>query len=225
MSRGRKKDAILRLCREMALEEIGEAEFARLKARLHQELGGADRPSDGYILDVLREAGCRLRLSGPFVPPTFEDEYARQFEGVLKFDTFEHAEQSLRELGRLYHRFKESGDGKGIAYARALAHVGRRRARAAARRAKEERARAIKEEIAEWFALWASSPETFEVWVELRKRAPDFQRRFGLGQAEPSSDLARHEARESSVVPSAISALPDAVEKLGSALPKCEEDV
>jgi len=223
MNRGRKKDAILRLCREMALEEIGEAEFARLKARLCQELGEADRPSDGYILDVLREAGCRLRLSGPFVPPTFEDEYARQFEGVLKFDTLEHAEQSLRELGRLYHRFKESGDGKGIAYARALAQLGRRRARAAARRAKEERARAIKEEIAEWFALWASSPETFEIWVELRKRAPDFQCRFGLKRAE--SDIARQAAGESSVVPPATASLQDVAEEVVSALPKREEDV
>jgi hypothetical protein len=179
MSRGRKKDAILRLCREMALEEIGEAELARLKARLRQELGDAESPSDGYIREVLREAGCRVRVSGPFDPPAFDREYARQFEGVLKFDTLEHAEQSLRELGRLYRRFRENGDGKGVAYARALAQLGRRRARAAARRAKDERARAIKEEIAEWFALWTASPEAFEIWVELRKRAPDFHRRFG----------------------------------------------
>jgi len=208
MSRGRKKDAILRLCQAMSAEEIGEAEFARLKARLREELGEDGCPSDSYIVDVLREAGYRLRLSGPFVLPTFEEEYARQFEGVLKFDTLEHAEQSLRELGRLYRRFKASGDGKGIAYARALAHLGRRRARAAARRAREERARAIKEEIAEWFALWASSPETFETWVELRKRAPDFQRRFGPREIESPSDV----ARGSSGVLSTTSAPQDAIE-------------
>ncbi|MCS6815756.1 MAG: hypothetical protein N0A16_00935 [Blastocatellia bacterium] len=188
MSRGKKKEAILRLCQEMAWREIGERELVHLKARLRQELGDAECPSDGYIVEVLRDAGYRVSLSGPFTTPVFEEEYARQFEGVLKFDTLERAEQSLRELSRLYRHFRERGDGRGIAYARALARLGWRRARAAARRAKEERARVVKEEIAEWFALWASSPETFEIWVELRKQTPDFRRRFGLEWTEPQRE-------------------------------------
>jgi|DewCreStandDraft_2_1066082.scaffolds.fasta_scaffold00087_57 hypothetical protein len=179
MGRRTKKEAILRLCAELAPERVGEAELQRLKTRLRQELGEAECPSEGYIVDVLRAAGYRVLVTGPFAAPAFEEEYARQFEGVLKFDTLEHAERSLRELSRLHRAFKERGDGKGIAYARAVARLGSRRARAAARRAKDERARAIKMEIAEWFALWASSPETFEVWIELRKQAPEFRQRFG----------------------------------------------
>jgi hypothetical protein len=179
MGRRTKKDVILRLCDEMAVERIGEAELRRLKARLREELGASDCPSDGYILEVLRASGRRVLVRRPFAAPMFEEEYARVFEGVLKFDTLEHAEQSLRELSRLYHTFKERGDGKGIAYARALARLGWRRARAAARRAKDDRGRALKEEIAEWFALWSLAPETFEIWLPLRKHAPEFRERFG----------------------------------------------
>ncbi len=180
MGRKTKKDVILRLCDEMALERIGEAELRRLKARLREELGASECPSDGYILEVLRASGRRVLVSGPFAAPMFEEEYAHLFEGILKFDTLEHAEQSLRELSCLYRAFKERGDGRGIAYARALARLGWRRARAAARRAKDDRGRALKEEIAEWFALWSLAPETFEVWLPLRKHAPEFRERFGI---------------------------------------------
>lgn len=179
MERRTKKEAILRLCEEMAWDTIGEAELRHLKKRLREEFGESGCPSDSYIVGVLRAAGRRVLLNDPFAAPEFEEEYARQFEGVLRFETLERAERSLHELSRLYRGFKEKGDGKGIAYVRALAQLGRRRARAAARRARDERTRAAKEEIAEWFALWASSPETFEIWLELRKRSPDFGKQFG----------------------------------------------
>jgi hypothetical protein len=36
-----------------------------------------------------------------------------------------------------------------------------------------------KQEILEWFRIWLETPETFFDWLDVRKRSPDFQRRFG----------------------------------------------
>jgi hypothetical protein len=39
--------------------------------------------------------------------------------------------------------------------------------------------RAEKQEILEWFRIWLETPETFFDWLDVRKRSPDFQSRFG----------------------------------------------
>ena len=33
-------------------------------------------------------------------------------------------------------------------------------------------------EIVEWLSVWIRTPTLFEEWLELRKRSPDFRRRF-----------------------------------------------
>jgi hypothetical protein len=43
----------------------------------------------------------------------------------------------------------------------------------------DERKRAEKAEIAEWFAIWLQQPEIFDDWLELRRRSEDFRARFG----------------------------------------------
>jgi len=43
----------------------------------------------------------------------------------------------------------------------------------------DERKRAEKAEIAEWFAIWLQQPEIFDDWLALRQRSPDFTARFG----------------------------------------------
>jgi hypothetical protein len=42
-----------------------------------------------------------------------------------------------------------------------------------------ERKRAEKAEMAEWFTVWLNQPEIFADWLALRRRAPDFLTRFG----------------------------------------------
>ena len=42
----------------------------------------------------------------------------------------------------------------------------------------DEKKRAEKSEIAEWFTIWMQSPEVFENWVLLRQNSKDFQEKF-----------------------------------------------
>ena len=42
----------------------------------------------------------------------------------------------------------------------------------------DERKRAEKAEMAEWFAVWLRQPEIFDDWLDLRRRSQDFRDRF-----------------------------------------------
>jgi hypothetical protein len=56
---------------------------------------------------------------------------------------------------------------------------GKQRAEMIARNPKvDERKRAEKVEIAEWFTVWLKQPEIFNDWLELRERSRDFRSRF-----------------------------------------------
>jgi hypothetical protein len=62
---------------------------------------------------------------------------------------------------------------------REVARLGRRRAEMIARNHKvDARKRAEKEEIEHWFGIWLETPDAFFDWLEVRKQAPDFQKRF-----------------------------------------------
>jgi len=57
---------------------------------------------------------------------------------------------------------------------------GKERAEMIARNPKvDERKRAEKAEIAEWFRLWLQMPQGFEMWLDLRRVSPDFRCQFG----------------------------------------------
>jgi len=172
-----KRQLILEIFERESMTGLGEAEVRAIQKGLGEALGKGETASRGYIARVVAGAGKPVRIADSFSPPAMGEPYSRLFEGVLKFSTLEQAEQSLRQIGRLYREFKAAGDKQGMTYARSVALVGKRRARAATRRAKQPALRDLKHEIAEWFALWLSAPELFDDWLDLRKESPDFRKK------------------------------------------------
>jgi hypothetical protein len=107
------------------------------------------------------------------------DPYEAMFRNVLKFSTFAQAASSLKNLDNLRRQFKRKKDEEGVRRVHETALKGRKRAQMIARnRNVDERKRAEKAEIAEWFAVWLRQPEIFEDWLELRQRSKDFRERF-----------------------------------------------
>lgn len=179
MSRLTKKQLILDICDREQWKKIAAPEMKLITAHLEKVLGAQGRASESYIISVLRAAGKPVSAVSGLSSLSVEPEYAPYFEGVLKFDSFESAEASIRRIAELHQHFKQAGDAKGAGYARQLALLGKRRAHAAARAAKTDEKRAIKAEIAEWFTIWLSSPMIFDEWLYLRKRSPEFVEKFG----------------------------------------------
>jgi hypothetical protein len=111
------------------------------------------------------------------------DPYEAMFKNVLKFSDFAQAAASLRRLENLRRQFTRKRDQAGLRRVRETALKGKQRAQMIARNtAVDERKRAEKAEIAEWFALWLQQPEIFDDWLELRQRSADFRARFGDAQ-------------------------------------------
>lgn len=110
----------------------------------------------------------------------FEEDYAPYFENLLRFDTLESAEESLRRLDALYRKFSREGDARGVGYCKDLARLGRERANAIAKNEKVRAEKRLeKEEASLWFTIWLQTPDLFFDWLELRKGTEDFRRKFG----------------------------------------------
>ncbi|HXJ16233.1 MAG TPA: hypothetical protein VNM68_03450, partial [Candidatus Polarisedimenticolia bacterium] len=85
----------------------------------------------------------------------------------------------------LLRKFRTEGERAAAERVREVARLGRRRAEMIARNHKvEEKRRAEKEEIAQWFGIWLDTPDAFFDWLEMRKQSPEFQKKFPHGADE-----------------------------------------
>ncbi|HEV2706992.1 MAG TPA: hypothetical protein VGV59_13785, partial [Pyrinomonadaceae bacterium] len=102
------------------------------------------------------------------------------FRNVLKFSNFDEAAASIKRLSNLRKQFQRIKDREGVRRVDETVLKGKQRAQMIARNeAVNERKRAEKEEIAQWFTVWLQQPEIFEDWLALRRRSKDFRARFG----------------------------------------------
>ncbi|MBZ5535519.1 MAG: hypothetical protein LAO31_06150 [Acidobacteriia bacterium] len=109
-----------------------------------------------------------------------------EFEGLLKFDTLDAAEQTLREVHARYSESRSRADHTGMQRYQALILKGKRRALMISRNKRvQSKKREEKAEIAQWFTVWLQAPDIFLDWLSLRKQSREFQDRF-------SCDGARH---------------------------------
>jgi hypothetical protein len=110
-----------------------------------------------------------------------------EFEGLLKFDTLDAAEQTLLEVHARFSDFRSQGDPKGMQRCRELILKGKKRALMISRNKKvQSRKREEKAEIAQWFTVWLQTPDIFPDWLALRKQTREFQGHFGSGSVEHS---------------------------------------
>lgn len=110
--------------------------------------------SPAYLRRLLRESGVLLE---PLV------------EGVRQRD-FAELERTLLGLADVYGQARDAGDRARAGRCRELVIEARGHALMAARRARDNPARAAKREMAEWMLVWLEDPEVFRSWVPLRKR-------------------------------------------------------
>jgi hypothetical protein len=85
----------------------------------------------------------------------------------------------IKKLERLRQRAETSGDRAALHQVRTLAVNGRQQAELLAKDRKlSQHERAEQAEIVEWLKLWIQTPGLFADWLELRRRSPEFQKKF-----------------------------------------------
>jgi hypothetical protein len=175
-----REQLIVAYWKELGRPPVGGRELSAIQAELNQRFGGNAINSPAAIARVLADEGAALRH-----PEVIEcdvlwragqiretEQRMPEVGGVL---TLTQAEEWIGELEKLRIR-EDPAEAQSV---RSMAIEARERAKRHARRTTlSQRQRAEQNEIAEWLGVWIKTPGLFEDWLELRRRSPDFRRRF-----------------------------------------------
>jgi hypothetical protein len=171
-----KKALIVKIARGLGKPRFTPAEVEQIRRQMIAQMGEAGKTAPDYIISVLKEAGLRVVWS---TRSDSEDRYEEEFTDLLHFSNLEEAEMCLVRLDELLRKFLTEGENAEAERVREVARLGRRRADMIAHNHKvEEPKREEKAEIARWFAIWLETPDAFFDWLEVRKKSPEFQRKF-----------------------------------------------
>ena len=178
-----KNDLIIEVWEKLDCESVGAREIEAIEIAVQDRFGYGAVDSPMIIARLLADEGAYLRHSEILeldVKRRLESPYDPMFRNILKFADFKQALISIRRLENLRKKFAAENDKEGLRMVRETALKGKNRAQMIAGNERvDEKKRAEKAEIAEWFTLWMQSPEVFENWVMLRQNSKDFKEKFG----------------------------------------------
>lgn len=183
-----KRDLMIEVWERLDCESVGASELEAIIEAVRGRYGAGAVDSPAIIARLLADEGAELRHAEVLeldARTRAADPYEAMFRNVLKFSSFADAANSIRRLDNLRKQFKRTGDKEGLRRVNETVLKGRRRAEMIARNQKvDERKRAEKGEIAEWFAVWLRQPDIFEEWLILRQRSQEFRALFPTADAE-----------------------------------------
>ena len=189
MPKTTKRDAIVATWVALNRPNVGAKELRAVQKALRRQFGEANVASPAAIARVLADEGAELRH-----PQIIEfdanwreskiHKKAKRLNSLARFVsdeplTLEAARAMLDELENLRAQFESADDTEALEELRSFAADARRRAETLAKdRTCETRTRATQREVLEWIKVWLQTPALFADWVELRRRSPDFRRKF-----------------------------------------------
>ena len=177
-----KRDLIIEVWEMLDCESVGARELEAVVEVVRERFGEGAVESPASLARLLADEGAELRHAEVLEMDArwrTADPYEPMFRNVLKFSTFEEAAASIKRLDNLRRQFERKGDREGLRRVRDTVLKGKQRAQMIARnQSVNERKRAEKGEMAEWFTVWLNQPEIFADWLALRQLSPDFRARF-----------------------------------------------
>lgn len=178
-----KNDLIIEVWEKLDCESVGAKEIEAIEVVVRERFGARAVDSPMILARLLADEGAQLRYAEIMeldVARRLESPYDAMFRNVLKFSDFKQTLISIRRLENLRRKFAAENDKEGLRLLREIVLKGKQRAQMIAGNAKiDNKTRAEKSEIAEWFTLWMQSPEVFENWILLRQNSKDFKEKFG----------------------------------------------
>ncbi|HEX8491964.1 MAG TPA: hypothetical protein VF658_03925 [Pyrinomonadaceae bacterium] len=177
-----KLDLMIEVWEHLDCESVGAAELEEIERIVRERFGEGAIESPAAVARLLADEGAELRHAEVLeldARHRAADPYEAMFRNVLKFSDFAQAAASIKNLDNLRRELARKKDSTGLRRVREVALKGKQRAQMIARNPKvDERKRAEKAEIAEWFTVWLQTPEIFQDWLDLRRRSKDFRERF-----------------------------------------------
>ena len=183
-----KRELMIEVWEHLDCESVGAKELEAVREAVRERFGDGAVESPTRVARLLADEGAELRHAEVLEMDArwrTRDPYDAAFRNVLKFSTFEETAASIRRLDNLRKQFRRKGDKEGLRRVHETVLKGKQRAQMIARNPSvNERKRAEKAEMAEWFTVWLNQPEIFEDWLGLRLASKDFRARFRNEEAE-----------------------------------------
>ena len=184
-----KRELIIDVWKRLGCASIGESELSEIQRSIRGQFGAAAVESPAAVARVLADEGAELRhpevieFDARWREAKIERE-AGKFDDIEDFLTskplrLKKAEALIKRLETLRKTSERSGDPMALKQARNLVINARQAAESLATdRTLDATERAEQTELAEWLKVWIQTPNLFEDWLELRRRAPDFRKKF-----------------------------------------------
>jgi hypothetical protein len=183
-----KRELMIEVWERLDCETVGARELEAILTVVRERFGAGAAESPAQLARLLADEGAELRHAEVLEADArwrARDPYEAMFRNVLKFSTFEEAAASIRRLDNLRKQFRRKGDKAGLRRVQETVLKGKQRAQMIARnQSVNERKRAEKAEMAEWFTVWLNQPEIFDDWLALRLASKDFRGRFRKDETE-----------------------------------------
>ena len=189
-----KRALIIEVWDRLGRVAVGEIELLEIQRSVRGQFGRGADESPTAIARVLADEGAELRhpevieFDARWRAAKIENESGK-FKGLEDLLTgkplrFKRAEALLKKLERVRKRAENSGDQVAAKQARIMAVNGRQIAELLAKDRKlNQSERAEQAEIAEWLKVWIQTPGLFADWLDLRRRSPEFQKKFSTDVA------------------------------------------
>ena len=186
-----KRELIIATWNHLGRPAVGEKQLRAVQAAIREQLGKGGLASPAAMARVLADEGAELRH-----PEVIEfharwrelqiESADKDLKGLNNFISgkpfrLKQAESFIRKLETLRRRAESAGDQQILRRLRDVAISARQSAQSLARtRALTESARAEQAEIAQWLGVWIQTPNLSAEWLELRRRSPEFRKRFAI---------------------------------------------
>lgn len=175
-----KQDLVIEVWEALDCESVGKREIEQIQEELKLKFGNGALQSPASIARIVADEGAVLRH-----PEVFDYDLSwrerqrgeKNLVGELAFSSIPEALESFQRLEEA--RQKIQNDVQGLNRLRELVATARQDLLLTARSkmiASDQREQA--KEIAAWLAVWLQAPQLFPDWLELRRRSPQFLKKF-----------------------------------------------
>ena len=168
---------------DLDCESVGVRELEQIQRALQERFGEGALASPASIARTVADEGAVLRH-----PEVFEcDVKWRQqnlkrweFREGLDFSDLSLAFESVVKLEERRLQLEADNETTGLKELRDVVVATRKDLLLRARsKIAYGGAREQQKEISEWLAVWLQAPELFSDWLDLRRRSPEFRKKFG----------------------------------------------
>ena len=177
-----KRDLIIEVWEYLDCESVGASELEQIQQALTEKFGAGALTSPASIARTVADEGAVLRHPEVFqcdVKWRQENLKKWEFREGLDFSDFSSAFESVVKLEEKRLQLQVDNEATGLKELRDIVAAARKDSLLLARsKILDGSAREQRKEISEWLTVWLQSPELFSDWLDLRRRSPEYKKKF-----------------------------------------------